>query len=342
MIAFSVIEIDGSHGEGGGQILRLALLMSLATQKPFHITRIRAGRRKPGLKAQHVHVLRALGPISKSQFSDVTEGQTDIEFQPGAINGGSFTADIGTAGSITLWLQTLLSVCLMAKEKSYARVHGGTDVDFAPTIDYLRHVTLPMSGLDAHADVTIERRGFYPKGGGRVKLVIDPMRLEQPPLDWTGESEVREIRIHSVAAESLHDRDVAERQARAAVQELAPIRARIVPAPEYADAIGPGSSVTVVAELKNGARLGASSLGAQGKRAEQVGREAAQRLIEEITTGASVDRHAGDQLIYWLWRRGGAIRVSQMTDHARTAVWVITEFAGEWCHLDGNTLRRIE
>lgn len=337
-----MIEIDGSHGEGGGQILRLALLMSLATGKPFHMTRIRAARRQPGLKAQHVHVLKALGPLTGSNFGTPDVGQTDVEFQPGAIRGGSCSADIGTAGSITLWLQTILPLCLLAREQSFVRVAGGTDVEFSPTLDYLRHVSLPMAGLAASADLTVERRGFFPQGGGRVKLVVEPLAADPPPLAWTEESEVREIRIHSVAAEGLHDRDVAERQARAAVQELAPIRAKIARLPEYVDAPSLGSSVTVVAELGSGARLGASALGAPGKRAETVGREAATRLVEEITTGAPVDRHAGDQLVFWLWRRGGAIRISQMTDHTRTAIWVVTEFAGEWCHVDGNTLRRVE
>ena len=337
-----MIEIDGSHGEGGGQILRMALVMSLITQKPFRMTGIRAGRKQPGLKAQHLHVLRALGPLTGSLYDQAEIGQTKIRFEPGELSGGKVEADIGTAGSITLWLQTLLPVCVFSKEHSLVTVTGGTDVSFAPPLDYFEHVVTQYAEPYCDAlDVFDLKRGFYPKGGGKVQLaVLAASESRVKPLALASESEIELLRIYSRASEDLRKSDVVDRQLKAAVEALKPLGGLVTHHAEYCDAISTGSVVTIVAEKKNGHRMGADALGARGKPAEQVGAEAASGLLEEIGTGASVDRHAGDQMVFWLWKAGGEARVSQITDHTRTAIWLIEQFVGPWCAVDGNTIRK--
>jgi RNA 3'-terminal phosphate cyclase (GTP) len=331
-----VIEIDGSYGEGGGQILRTALVLSLATQQPFRMHSIRAGRDKPGLKAQHLHVLQAIKALSGSIARGDREGSSDVSFSPQPVLGGSVTVDVGTAGSITLLLQAALPAAKLAREPSTIEVVGGTDVSHSPTFDYFRHVLLPrMPG----ASVELARRGFYPRGGGRVTLRVEPGAM--PRLAFVERSRLAKIRVFSAAAQDLRRAEVAERQAEGARKVFSAYRVEFEASVEYADSFSIGTAVAAVAEYESGERLGADALGERATPAEKMGREAAERLAEEMRSGAPVDRHAGDHFALWLALGGGEIVVSEMTEHTRTNIWVCERFLGPVFRVEGKRIAKI-
>lgn len=334
-----MVNLDGSKGEGGGQMLRTALVWSLITQTPFRMEKIRAGRKDPGLKAQHVHVLKSLLRLGPVAFTGATEGSGVVTFAPAPLRGAAFRVDIGTAGSVTLLLQTLLPALLLAEGSSRVEITGGTDVAWSPPIDYFRHLVLePARHRARHLRLEVVRRGFYPKGGGR---------LEVEACGWAEAGPIRrlerrgpvEIRVLSFAARQLEERRVSERQAEAARQRLDRYRVPVRTEAVYGDTLSPGSVITCVAEFEGGVRLGGSALGRQGKRAEDVGREAADWLAAEIESGAAVDEHAADQLIVWLALAGGEIRASRISEHTRTSIWVTEQFLGKVFELEGDTIR---
>jgi len=231
-----MIIIDGSKGEGGGQILRTTVALSALTGKSVRVTNIRAKRPNPGLQAQHISAVRIVAELSGAQVRGLSVGSSEIEFYPKKISGASFKVDIGTAGSITLVLQALMIASIKAQAKVEVDIIGGTDVRWSPPIDYLRSVTLPMlRKFGYRAEVSLLRRGFYPKGGGRVKVEISPTVLKRIELIDPGE--IVEIRGISFAHSKLRDGKVAETQKEAALRiikgEFGKIEAKIEE--EYVD-----------------------------------------------------------------------------------------------------------
>ncbi|MCX6050020.1 MAG: hypothetical protein NT075_33390 [Chloroflexi bacterium] len=218
-----MIVLDGAYGEGGGQILRTALVLSLLTDQPFRIENIRRGRPNPGLKAQHLHIINALLQMSDSQVEGLQLGALSLSFSPGQLRGGVYAQDIGTAGAIPLFLQTMLPAAMFADSSTTFTITGGTDVRGAMTIDFWLTVLLPFLQPYAHRlELQVKQHGFYPAGGGEVKLRVAP-RLGQsnwrdhaaecPPLTILERGAWQRIRLFSVAAQELSGRRVAERQA---------------------------------------------------------------------------------------------------------------------------------
>jgi RNA 3'-phosphate cyclase len=343
-----LLEIDGSHGEGGGQMMRSAIALSLLTAKPFRMFCIRAGREKPGLKAQHLHALKTSERVFGSRVTGATLGASDVGFWPGPLKGASYEVDIGTAGSICLLLQTLLPAALFADGRTVAHLKGGTDVAMSPTWEFFRNLVLPAAlPLCEGAEVACDRRGFYPKGGGHVRLMVRPrfhgdfaalraaIRAAVPPLNLVDAAPVESVDVYSVAAEELRAQDVVKRQLKGAVEELGELRGvEVRPHSEYARSLSIGTAVCAVATLKNGAVLGGDALGERGKRAEAVGREAAAKLVAQIRSGAPVDEHLADHLVPWMALRGGIVRTSAITDHTRTHCWLVERFLGPTFHID--------
>ena len=169
-----MLNIDGSYNEGGGQILRTALALSSLTRKSFDMHSIRKGRKIPGLKAQHKHGVLALKQLCDAKFSDVNVGSENISFYPGIIKHGNFEVDIGTAGSITLLMQSILLPSLFADGKVIWKITGGTDVVWSPQYDYFANVLVPYARKFADIETSLEKRGYYPQGGGRVTVKIKP------------------------------------------------------------------------------------------------------------------------------------------------------------------------
>jgi len=318
-----MIEIDGSFGEGGGQIVRTAVSLSAVTAKPVHITKIRQGRPKPGLAAQHAHAIMALAGICNAKTSGVEPGSSEIVFAPGQIKGGNHRVEIGTAGSVTLLMQCLLPALLGADGPSSLRVLGGTDVQWSPTIDYFRSVFLPaLSSFGADVRLDLLQRGYYPRGQGIVLLEVVPGELKPAHFPSTGQDESRNVaKIMGISHSSNLPLHVAVRQAEAAAKRLleAGYDAEIVQ--ESLNLPSTGSGITLWSEGK-----GASCLGERGLAAEKVGRRAAVELIDELGFRASVDVHLADQLIPYLALAGGSYTVRKVSLHAKTNIWTAGHF----------------
>ncbi|MBN1156432.1 RNA 3'-terminal phosphate cyclase [Candidatus Woesearchaeota archaeon] len=174
-----MIELDGSHGEGGGQIVRTALALSTITGKPFRVTRIRANRPRAGLKMQHLTCINALKQLSDCKC-EAELGQTELEFYPAPISRHEANIDIKTAGSITLLLQSILLPCILSTHSTRLAITGGTDVKWSMPWDYFTNVFLPVLKPYATIEARLIKRGYYPKGGGKVELMIKPTGIKTP------------------------------------------------------------------------------------------------------------------------------------------------------------------
>ena len=340
-----MIELDGSYGEGGGQMLRTALVLSLLTGQPFRIENIRRGRPQPGLKPQHAHILKALSMMSDSSVDTMEPGAIVVTFQPGRLRGGAFQLDVGTAGAIPLLLQTVLPAALFAPAPVSFAITGGTDVRGAMSMDFWRLVLLPfLQPYAASIELAVQRRGFYPRGGGQVLLRTTP-RLDQttwatrpstaPALTIPERGKFRQLQITSYASRDLREQRVAARQASACQNRLGLRPAAVEVA--HVETHSPGSVITVVAEYEQ-TRLGADALGERGKPSERVGSEAADRLHAEIDSGATVDVHTADNLMLWVALFGGGDTFAQPTGHITTNAWVIEHFLPGALRLKGNSV----
>lgn len=332
-----MIEIDGSFGEGGGAILRQALGLAAYAGRAIHVTSIRAARRPPGLKVQHVKAVEAAAAICGASVEGALLGSTELTFHPGPLAPGTYTFEIGTAGATTLVLQALLVPCLCRADAFDFRLVGGTDVPWSPPADYLKAVTLTVLAPFGDATVRIARRGYYPKGGGVLEAQLRGCG-GAPPIDLSEQGQVRRIVGLSHAAVALRARRVAERQAEAAADVLASLGVSVTVNVTYDDAYGLGSGVTLWTEMVDGAPLGASALGARGKRAEDVGREAGRALLAEIRAGAAVDRYLADQLVPFLGVAGGRIMTSEITHHTRSNIYVAEAVLGTRFAVDARTV----
>lgn len=331
--------IDGSIGEGGGQILRYTLALASLLEKPVRIINIRAKRQNPGLQPQHLTSVRAVATIANAKVEGAYKGSMELVFNPGKLQGGNFVFDIGTAGSITLVLQALLPLLPFLDRRTAIEIRGGTDVPMSPPVDYFRYVLFPLlTQLGYRLELHIIRRGHYPRGGGVVRVIVNPThRLEAIEAISRGNILVIGGRSHCVKLPS----HVAERQARAAREYLLSkgIKEPIDIELEYYEPdsdphLGPGSGIVLYAKAEGGI-LGGDALGARGKPAEAVGREAAEKLYNEIVSGAAVDKHAGDMLIplMALARGTSRIAVSEVSLHMRTAIEVIKVLTGLEAHI---------
>ena len=336
-----LIEIDGSYGEGGGQILRTAIALSAVTGKPVKVYNIRAKRPKPGLQAQHLTGVKAVAMITKADVKGLQIGSMEVVFHPKVIQPGKYTFDVGTAGSISLVLQSLLPALAFAPAPVELEITGGTDVSWSPPIDYMRNVFIPMVGkMGYRIDMKTLRRGHYPKGGGKVVVRAEPVeRLK--PVELIEQGSV--IKISGISHCVRLPKHVASRQAMAAKQVLQAKGFKDVELleeyypPEKDPHLGPGSGIVLWAHTSANTIIGADALGSPGKPAEKVGEEAATKLIEEISSGAAVDSHMGDMLIPYIALASGfsKIKVSKLTLHAQTAIAVVEKFLDVSFKVDG-------
>lgn len=324
-----MIEIDGAHGEGGGAILRQALGMAAYAGVPVRVVNIRAGRPRPGLAPQHLKAVEALAAVCGARVEGLDLSSTRIAFEPGEVRPGVFSLDIGTAGSITLLLQTLLLPCLSHPGEYEFRLTGGTDVPWSPPSDYMKNVTLQALSPFGVGELNLHRRGYYPKGGGRIlaRLESRPLPVEGA-LDLMQPGEIKAIHGISHAASQLQERHVAERQADAADHLLSRLGCPVEIAVEYSNSSCLGSGVTLWTESEKGVRLGGSALGAREKPSDAVGREAAQSLMGSMSAGVAVDRYLADQLIPFMAVRGGSLFTSVISSHVRSNIYVAERIIG--------------
>lgn len=315
--------LDG--GAGGGQLVRTALAVSAVTGEGFEMLNVRGARENPGLRAQHVAAIETVAAIADATTEGVAVGETRFAFDPGAVAGGAHEVDIGTAGSITLVFDAVLPLALRLDAPLSVAVTGGTDVKWSPPFDYLANVKLPvLEAFGLRAAATLDRRGFYPAGGGAAALALEPSALDPISMDRRGPLE--SLSVHSVAAESLGEASVAERQADAAVAALDDAEAvAIASTATYADTISKGSIVTIVAEYES-SRAGFSALGEPGVPSETIADRAVDRFRDFETTAAAVDEHLGDQLVPLLGLVGGLVRMPALTAHVETAIDLLGAF----------------
>lgn len=320
-----MLTIDGSHGEGGGQILRTALALSSIHGRPFRMVNIRANRKKPGLQPQHLMAVKAAKTVADAEVGGDATGSKEITFAPRTIHGGSFRFDIGTAGSITLVLQTVIPILLFACHDSTVTVTGGTNVPFSPSADYLAEIFAPtLAKLGCNIRIHRDRYGFYPRGGGKLRVEVFSKGMLSP-LEATARGTIRQVTGCS-AVGNLPD-SIAERQKKRMLEILKSLSCPVEVERIRVDAYGPGSFVFLRLEEEHGL-AGFQALGAPGKPAETVAAEAANQLLEHAETGAALDPHLADQIVLYLalCRRRSIFTTSAVTKHLLTNLWVMEQF----------------
>lgn len=320
------VTIDGSHGEGGGQILRTSLSLSVLTGRPVEIARIRAGRSRPGLQPQHLASVRAAAGLCAAQLEGAEIGSGRLRFAPQAPPApGAYHFAIGTAGAAPLVLQTVLLPLALASAASRVTVTGGTHVSHAPTAEYVERVYLPTlarHGLAASA--LSPRAGFFPKGGGVVQAEIGG-GAEFGAVMLAERGELRALTALVLTAGLPPS--VAERGIATVRQELGRLPVELSVETREAASVGPGAAVLLVADCE-GSLAGFSAIGERGKRMETVAEETCRAFRKWWETGAACEEHLADQLVLPMALTGGESRwtTSWVTEHLRTVLWVVPQF----------------
>ena len=327
-----MLEVDGSQKSGSGTILRLSIALAAILQEPIHIFNIRQKRSQPGLRPQHLEAVLTAAKLCHADIKGAVLGSRELWFAPSEIESGEFRAVIGTAGSIPMLLLTVLPICACARKLVHLHViKGGTDVRNAPTTNYLKYVLLPiLMRMGLNASLSIQRYGYYPKGMGEVVLEVDPCQ-KLKPIKLEDFGNLRTISGVSVCT-FLADRRVAERQAIAASESIksAGLNADIEIVNDTSNPIQKGSSLVLWAETSTGALLGGDSIGELGKPSERVGRDAADNLLKELESKATVDVHIADMLVpYVALAQGNSVYLSRLvTDHLDTNICLTEQILG--------------
>jgi RNA 3'-terminal phosphate cyclase (ATP) len=318
-----MLEIDGSQGEGGGQILRSSLSLSICTQQPFRIANIRANREKPGLMRQHLTAVNAAAEICDGEVIGAAIGARELTFRPGKLKAGAYSFAIGTAGSCTLVLQTVLPPLLTASTPSSVRVTGGTHNKGAPPFDFLQRAFLPLlARMGANVAIELANHGFYPRGGGEIRASIAP-----PP-------KLTPIEVHERGARgrSYAEAYVAALPVHIAQRELEEIGKMLNwPAEQLLvrglpNDVGPGNAVTITVEHENVTEV-FTGFGERGMRAETVAEIAAREARAYLASSAPVGEHLADQLLLPLaLSGGGSFTTTAVTDHLRSNALVVERF----------------
>jgi len=341
-----MIEIDGSYGEGGGQILRTALSLSCLLQKPFRIYNIRANRKNPGLRPQHLAGVRAAKAISQAAVDGATIGSTTLAFRPVTLKGGKYLFDVaeerGSAGSVSLVFQTISLPLAFAGEPSNVTIKGGTHVPWSPPFHYLAGVFIPtIEGMGMVVDSHLERWGWYPMGEGIVHFSIKPASGGLKSISKTDNLQPEEVT--TISAASNLPEHIITRQKRQLLKRIfkdTPQRATegtTVSCEEIAaPSIGQGTFVFL--KVRGGDSFaGFSALGARGKRAEEVADETADLFLSFLDSQAAVDRHLADQLIPYMAMADGKSKIftAEITLHLMTNIRVVEQFTQAKFHVEG-------
>jgi RNA 3'-phosphate cyclase len=320
-----VIHIDGSQGEGGGQVLRSALALSVITGTPVRIDNIRRRRPQPGLKPQHLKAVEAAATVCGARVEGAALGAYSLSFSPGKLRPGDYRFDVGTAGATSLVLQTIALPLALADAPSRVEITGGTHVPWSPSFDYLASCWVPAlraAGLELRLELL--RAGFYPPGGGHIRADIQPWRRREAlvcerrgNLQW----------VHGISAVAGLNLDIAVRQERRATERLANRCEEIDIEVRSVDAPSPGTFLLLVVEFEH-ARWCCCTLGAHSKPAERVADEAVDALERFLASNAAMDEHLADQLMLPLALVPGRsiINTAAITPHLLTNAAVIRAF----------------
>lgn len=324
----TLLTLDGSQGEGGGQILRSALTLSLATGRPFHMHRIRAGRPNPGLQRQHLAAVHAAAEVGHADVRGATLGSLELAFTPGPVHAGDYRFDIGTAGSAALVLQTVLPPLLLAGDPSHLTITGGTHNTHAPPFDFIARTFAPLlnrmavpAGQPRALRVELVRHGFYPAGGGEIHATI------VPPAAWQFFELLSRGTLRGRRARVLVSRlpvEIAQRELRVVAEALDWAAHELIV--EEVLAPGPGNVLLLELEFEHVTEI-VTAFGARGVRAEQVAQSAVAEVRRYLTSDAPVGEHLADQLLLPLaLAAGGTYRVAALTAHTTTNIAVLRRF----------------
>jgi RNA 3'-terminal phosphate cyclase (GTP) len=277
--------------------------------------------------------------LSNAKVADAHLGSDKLTFIPEKFTPKGLTIDIGTAGSVTLLLQAVLLPCLFTEKGMKIKLIGGTDVNWSPSFDYFDKVIVPQLRRYADLEVILERRGYYPKGGGKVEIKIKPKKVDHiPKLHLVEQGGLAKIEGVVHCAQALADKQVGERMAQSAKMHISGLEVPTDIKVEYVDTMSIGTGITLVAKYSsddtftdefNPVVLGADRLGEKSVVAEDVGKEVANSLLTTHNFGAPVDEHLADMLIPFLGLFGGEIHVEKITDHVKTNIYVVEKFLGK-------------
>ncbi len=319
------IKIDGGFGEGGGQILRTSVALSAITKKPVEVSNIRAKRDNPGLRPQHLTAIKAVASLCDARVENLSVGSSMIRFSPNEMQGGSMKMDVGTAGSITMILQTIIPAVSLANKRADVELIGGTDNRWSPTFDYLRYVVRPAYKiLGINFDVNVLKRGYYPKGGGIVKASIEPCN-KLNVLDMVSAPKIEPKMISVCSSLPKH---VAERQIASALSRL---QKENVKCNSYSASLeqshSPGSSILIYSTSDYGPFIGGDSIGEKGKRAEDVGSEAADKFLNAYLSDTPIDPCLADMLVLPLSVADGRSKfaVNKASQHLSTNLYIASK-----------------
>lgn len=318
-----MLTIDGSRGEGGGQILRTSLGLSLVTGRAFRIVRIRAGRAKPGLRHQHRTAVQAAARVGNAEVEGAEVGSMELTFVPGAVAAGEYEFSVGTAGSAALVLQAVLPALLTASRPSRLTLEGGTHNPFAPPFDFLAKTFLPIvNRMGPRVTAKLERPGFYPAGGGEMHLTIEPC-AGLGRIELTRRGEVRRQQARAVVANL--PRHIAERELSVIQRELG-WDASCLHVEQISEAHGPGNVVIIEIESEEITEV-FTAFGQRGVRAETVAQRAVREVRRYLAANVPVGEHLADQLLVPMALAGGGVfETLEPSQHARTNIEVLREF----------------
>jgi len=338
-----MIHIDGGQKSGSGTIVRFAVGLATLLGEPLHLTNIRARRPKPGLRPQHLKALQALKQICRGSLDGGEIGSGEIWFRPGGgVEGGHYEWDIGTAGSTTLLAMTLLPAACFSRRAVSFKLSGGLFQDFAPSAYHMQHVLLPvLKSMGINAEVNIIRPGYVPRGGGIIEVSVEPVRGKLKPINLPGQGKV--TRVRGIALSShLKERQVSERMV-AKCQEVLKSRGyrADIEAVHDTSALQRGAALIIYAQASSGCIIGADRAGAPRRTSEEIGRSVATTLLEDLATGATVDRYLADQLIFYAALADGVsqYRIPRLTEHVETNLWLVETILGAKTEVEGNLVK---
>jgi RNA 3'-terminal phosphate cyclase (ATP) len=338
-----VIHIDGAQKSGSGTIVRFAVGLATLLGEQLHLIHIRAKREKPGLRAQHLKAVQALNQICQGSLDGGEIGSGEIWFKPGGeVKGGQYEWDIGTAGSTTLLAMTLLPAACFSQGAISFKISGGLFQDFAPSAYHMQYVFFPvLRGMGITAELNIIRPGYVPRGGGIIEVGVEPVRGRLKPISLPSQGRV--TGIQGVALSShLKQRRVSERMVEKCNQVLNSqgYRANIEVVHDTS-ALQRGAALTLFAKTSSGCIIGADRAGEPRRTSEDIGKHVATSLLEDLSTGATVDRYLADQLIFYAALADGVsqYRIPKLTEHVETNLWLVETILGATTEVEGNLVK---
>jgi len=338
-----MINIDGGQKSGSGTIVRFAVGLATLLGEQLHLTNIRAKREKPGLRPQHLKALQALRQICQGSLDGGEIGSAEIWFRPGGeVKGGHYEWDIGTAGSTTLLAMTLLPAACFSKGDISFKLSGGLFQDFAPSAYHMQYVLFPvLRSMGITVELKIIRPGYVPRGGGIIGVGVEPVKGKLKPIRLPAQGKVTEVQGVALSSH-LKERRVSERMVEKCNEVLKSngYRANIEIVHDTS-ALQRGAALAVYAKTSSGGIIGADRAGEPRRTSEDIGRYIASSLIEDLSTGATVDRYLADQLIFYAALADGVseYRIPRLTEHVETDLWLVETILGAKTEVNQNLVR---